>query len=484
MASTKFAALRDSLKEGRVLVPGDEGFEESLMRWSLTQVKPAAAVAMPKTTAEVSAVVRFAADNNIAFNVKGGGHSTSSVSCAPSAEGMVLDLGLLRSVHVDAEARTVTFGGGCLWGDVDDALWPHGLATPGGTVSHTGVGGLILHGGFGIISGVHGLTLDCLVECEVVLADGSVVTASEAENSDLFWGLRGAGSSFGVVTSFTSRAFPQGDVYSGMLMFAPDKLAPLVDFLNHWERTTTGPEALALVLTHLPLEPGQEAPPGGRPPAIMVLFIHAGADAETAGPEYFAPVLELEALFSKVGMVPYPAFNKATDDARGVHKRYQFGGANFTLPAPLATVQAIAERFWALSPPSEGLADSMLLLEAIPGTAIRRVPVDSMAFNSRGDYYNIGIIWKWTDAALDAEMRTRNRGFQAELRGLGYDDAAHKDGVGRYLNYADEALEAEAAFGSHAQRLRQLKQRYDPGNVFDKLWKLVGQVEEQRAGGA
>ncbi|KAF7562972.1 hypothetical protein G7046_g1175 [Stylonectria norvegica] len=235
MASEPYAALRKELSKGRLLLPGDDGYEASLKRWSLTCVKPAGAVAQPATVEEASAIVKFATANGILFNVKGGGHSTSQTSSAPSPDGMVLDMSLMRGVSVDAAAQTVTFEGGCLWRDVDDALWPHGLATPGGTVSHTGVGGLILHGGFGILSGIHGLTIDVLLSCQVVLADGSIVTASETENTDLFWALRGAGSSFGVVTQFTSKVFPQGDVWGGMVILAADKLPAVVDFINKAE---------------------------------------------------------------------------------------------------------------------------------------------------------------------------------------------------------------------------------------------------------
>ncbi|KAK0384077.1 hypothetical protein NLU13_8166 [Sarocladium strictum] len=478
----KFAELRKTLQKGKVLLPGDDDYDVRLRRWSATCVKPAAAVAMPASAEEASAIVKFAVANNIAFNVRGGGHSTSQASSAPSPEGMVLDLGLLRNVSVDTEKQMVTFGGGCLWGDVDDALAPHGLATPGGTVSHTGVGGLILHGGFGVLTGLHGLTIDCLISCEVVLADGSIVTASDKENTDLFWALRGAGSSFGVVTSFTSKAFRQGDVYLGIKACTPDKIPAIVNFMNHWHATTDGSTAIMVFITHAPIAPGTEPPPGGPPRVVSVLFGHFGADAETAGPAYFEHLVKIECLFQDVGMKPYAAANKLNDDkAFRPEERYQFGGSNFTLPTSVETVQTLAETWWDLTAPEKGLNGSLLVLEGIPGNASRKVPVDAMAFNSRGEYYNIGLVWHWKNPSMDSEVRLLNRQVQDETRKLGYNDSESKDGVGRYLNYVAGGLDAKDAFGENARKLRELKQKYDPTNVFDTVWKLLAKKEEQYA---
>jgi hypothetical protein len=437
---------------------------------------------MPASAEEASAVIKFAVANNIPFNVKGGGHNTAQTSCAPSPEGMVLDLGLLRSVEVDAENRTVTFGGGCLWRDVDDALAPHKLATPGGTVSHTGVGGLILHGGFGNLTGLHGLTIDCLISCEVVLADGRIVTASEKENADLFWALRGAGSSFGVVTSFTSKAFPQGDVYLGVMAFTPDKIPALVDFMNHWHNTTDGSTAIMYFITHAPVPPGTEAPPGGPPRVVSAMFGHFGANAEKAGPAYFEDLTKIESIFQDIGMKPYPAANKVNDEeAFRPDERYQFGGSNFTLPTSVERIQTLAENWWSQTSFEKGLNGSLLVLEGIASHAIRKVPVNAMAFNSRGAYYNMGIVWHWKDPSQDSEVRLMNRQMQDETRKLGYNDSENKDGVGRYLNYVAEGMDAEDAFGGHAQKLGELKAKYDPTNVFDKLWRLMAKTEEQYA---
>lgn len=396
---------------------------------------------------------------------------------------MVLDLSLMRQVSVDAEHQTVTFQGGCLWKDVDDALWEHGLATPGGTVSHTGVGGLILHGGFGVLSGIHGLTIDCLVSCEVVLADGSIVVASKDKNPDLFWALRGAGSSFGVVTQFTSKAFPQGGIWAGILMFSADKLPAVVNFINMWAETNDGHQSLGMALGHLPPGP-DDGPDTPREPVLLCQIVHLGLDAETKGPEFFAPLLKLEPIVKQVSPMPYPMVNKLGDEgpfARG--RRYLFGGANFTTPLALPTVEAIRDKFWGFSDahPGAGTEGSICMLECIPNRRSRSVEPSATAFNNRGDYYNVGIVWTWDKEELDAEVRDYNRRFQSEVRAMGYDDdEGRRGGVGRYINYlSTDAVAGEVAFGSNAARLRELKARYDPSNVFDKLWKLSGKVSER-----
>ncbi|KAB5513563.1 hypothetical protein GE09DRAFT_1208921 [Coniochaeta sp. 2T2.1] len=476
MASDKFSVLRKKLTKGCVLLPGDDGFDDSLQRWSATCVLAAAAVAQPTTAEEVSEVVKFATTHGIAFNVKGGGHSTSQSSSAPSPEGMVLDLVLMRNVSVNTAAQTVTYEGGCLWDDINDALWEHGLATVGGVVSHTGVGGLILQGGFGILTGLHGLTIDVLEACEVVLADGRIVTASQTENADLLWGLRGAGSTLGVVTQFTSKAFPQGDVWGGMIIFTADKLPALVDFVNLWAATNDGHQVTGMGLAYGP--PAEDDNPRSpRPPVVVMQAFHLGPDAGEQGPKYFAPLLEAGPIMQQLGAMSYPAANRLMNESARHGKRYQFGGSNFTTPLKLSTVETIQSKFRGFieSHPGTGIEDSICLFEGFPNEKIRSISVDSMAFNSRGNYYNVGLIWAWGDAKLDAEVRKFNQRLQRDIRTLGYDDAEFRDGVGVYLNYMGrDAMQAEAAFGSHAIRLMELKKWYDPSNIFDKAWKLVG----------
>lgn len=424
--------------------------------------------------------MKFLSGQGIPFNVRCGGHSTAPISCAPTPEGAVLDLSLMRDVSVDTANQTVTFGGGCSWADVDDACWPHGLATVGGTVSHTGVGGLVLHGGFGFLSGQYGLAVDVLKSVEIVLANGDAVTASEAENSDLFWAVRGAGSSFGVVTSFTSKAFPQGEIWGGMMFFTMDKLAKAVDWVNFWAANNDGRQVTNMGFTHAPPGPDPSAP---RLPIIILQIAYLGDNPSEKGPAFFAPVFEIEPIMKQVGVMPYPQINKGGDtEIFPWGRRYLFGGANFKTPISASTVETIADKFFSFSRdhPGAGTEGSVMLFEGVPHNAYRKVPIDATAFNSRGDYYNIGFSWTWDDASLDDEVRGFNRKIQKEVRALGYNDGEHKDGVGIYINYMNSgAVSAKDAFGVNGARLGELKEKYDPDNVFDKLWKLLPKKEEQ-----
>ena len=243
---SKLGGLREVLPGAEILVPGEPGYEHSLKRWSASCIKPAAVVVRPNNAHEVSLALRYATEQHVLpLAVCGGGHSTSGDSSSDG--GMVIDLARMRSTSVDPQSETITFGGGCTWEDVNGALWKHGLATVSGTVADTGVGGLILCGGYGYLTGRHGLALDCLLSCEVVLANGDIVIASKDENTDLFWGLRGAGPNFGIVTSFTSQGYPQGDCWAGFLGFPPEKLDELINFGNHFSKRTLEFQCLAFI---------------------------------------------------------------------------------------------------------------------------------------------------------------------------------------------------------------------------------------------
>lgn len=188
---------------------------------------------------------------------------------------------------------------------------------------------------------------------------------------------------------------------------------------------------------------------------------------------------------TQVGPMPYPMINKLGDE--GVFmpgRRYLMGGSNFTTPLSLATAQSIGDKVWAFSKERPGAATegSVCMLECFPNKVTNSVPASATAFNNRGNYMNVGACWTWGDASLDQDVREYNRKFQSEVRAMGYNDEGLKDGVGQYINYASTgSMTAETAFGSNANRLRELKKKYDPTNVFDKLWKLADKVDEKWA---
>jgi len=420
-------------------------------------------VVFPTTAGHVSNAIKFAIAHSIPFTACGGGHSTSGSSASDG--GLVIDLRRMRDASVDPEARTITFGGGCLWSDVDDAAWIHGLSTPGGGVSHTGVGGLILGGGFGFLSARDGLTIDCLLSVEVVLADGTITTASDAENPDLFWALRGAGQGFGIATSFTSRVFPQGNVWAGSIVFPVSRIADVVAGANAVLEAEKRDRAVVVGLAFVPMpEPT---------PALVVLAFFDGP--QDAGEKAFAPLLSLGPLASTAQEVAYPAVNTLANPMFPHGGRYQFGGANATYPLSAAVVQATADAWFdglnALNS-ADDLRGSAVMFEGIPSTKIREVAPEATAFASRGSYFNVALIMNWKNAASDAAVMEFRRKIAAQIRSMGFEgDEVGGKGVGHYYNYLSSRVSAEAAFGGNAARLKELKAKYDPDNRFDKLWK-------------
>ena len=203
----------------------------------------------PKDNADVSLAIEFATSNNIPLAIKGGGHNPSGASSID--DGLCIDLSRhVNTARVDPEQRLVYVGGGAIWKTVDHAAIAHGLATPGGTVNDTGVGGLTLGGGYGWLIGEHGLVIDNLVQATVVLADGSVVTASSTSHPDLFWGLRGGGCNFGVVTEFVFKVHPQRKtVFAGPLIFPPPKIKQLAEAVDQWSTTSGEKEGIIMGFT-------------------------------------------------------------------------------------------------------------------------------------------------------------------------------------------------------------------------------------------
>lgn len=216
-------------------LPPSPTYATSIARWSRAAEKPAGAVLLPTDPAQIALALRYASTHDaLDVAVKGGGHSTAGASS--TAGGLLIDLGSMRDVRVDVEKKLLHVQGGCQWGDVDAAAWAHGLATVGGTVADTGVGGLTLGGGYGALSGQRGLVIDNLVAATVVLADGQILQASEEENADLFWAIRGAGQNFGVTVEFVFRAWEQAEGWMGMMVFPAtgenvEKLAKAVNEL-------------------------------------------------------------------------------------------------------------------------------------------------------------------------------------------------------------------------------------------------------------
>ncbi len=430
---------------GRVLLPDDEGYAEArLIRNPSFDRHPALIVQVTGAT-DVRAAVDFARDHGgVLLAVKCGGHSYSGASTCD--DGMMIDLSPFRHVRVDPGARRAWVSGGSLLGQVDHETMAHGLVTTLGTVSHTGVGGLVTSGGFGRLGRRFGLSVDNLESVQVVTADGRLLRASADENEDLFWGVRGGGGNFGVVTSFEFRLHPmQREVIAGKLRFplgrAADVLARFGEYAEH------APDALQMDLTVL-------LPPGGADGLVDLSVCWSGAEREAE--KALAPLRKLGTpLSDDIGPIDYVVLQRSADNddprALGIYLRSGFvAGINPELRT------AIADRL-------EGHPERTTVISFQQGGgAIARVPTDATAFPQRDALANMMGVTGWRHGQADADVHMDYmRGFwNAEL-------ARHAHGF--YV--ADAAPDATAAeiranYRRNHERMVAVKNRYDPHNLF------------------
>jgi hypothetical protein len=383
----------------------------------------------PVTANDVGAAVLFSQANSLDLAVCGGGHSTGGASSTEG--GLCIDLSKMRDVVVDPVKRTITAQGGALWADVDRAAGEHGLATVGGTVNHTGIGGLTLGGGYGWLSNAYGLVIDNLLEVEIVLADGGIVKASETENRDLFWAVRGAGSCFGVVTTFVYRAHNQKNpVWAGTMAFPPPALASIVDFGNRQVEITSAKHAMAF---------GFGAPPPAFQPVVLVAILYNGPESE--GRKFFEPLLALGPLVTMVDTIPYSSVNGMLNPLTSHGGRKSMKGGVFLFPLEPAFVQGIFDDFCAFLRKVPEAVATLIMFEYLKADKITKVAPTAMAFANRGQHCTLMVGPMWVNKENDAVCRQWARDvtakFRAELerkRSLGVDETT-KISVGEYPNY-------------------------------------------------
>ncbi|KAF1365666.1 FAD-binding domain-containing protein [Lizonia empirigonia] len=463
--SFDYTSLKELLKDTKaeVLTPEDgQKYEDIIQRWSENCIRRASAVVAVKTTSDVSATLEQIRKHKLPFTVRGGGHSTSGA--ASIEDGLVIDLSKMRAVTVNPEARTITAEGGTIWEDVDIAAAKYGLATVGGTVNHTGVGGLTLGGGYGYLTGKYGLTIDNLLSAEIVLASGEVLTASKTDHADLFWAIRGAGANFGVVTKFTFQGYQQTNpVFAGPLVFLPHSLPPIVEFMNKFHETNDGRQALLVAFS---------SPPPQNTAVILTQLFHNGTEEE--GKTIFADLFALNPIANMTSMIPYPVLNSLLNVSAGFDGRKQFGGGAFKLPLKPSFVESVYNEFQTFveMKPDFQIAQSMMLWEVVPYRKVMEVRNEETSFANRGDYYNVATMFKWFDPSLDNEMRTFSR-WLLKMASATAADRSEDGGVGQYGNYASEDVAANDIFGANVRRLEDLKQKYDPQNLFSHGTKLT-----------
>jgi FAD/FMN-containing dehydrogenase len=435
---------------GGVLRRGDSDYDEARRVWNASIDRHPALIAHCLTVSDVQAGVRFAATHRMLLSVRGGGHHIAGNAVAEG--GLMLDLSGMNAVSVDAAGRTVRVGPGALLGDLDRAAQAHGLATPLGINSTTGVAGLTLGGGFGWLSRSHGMTIDNLLSATVVTADGAERVASPTSEPDLFWALRGGGGNFGVVTSFELQLHPVGpEVFAGLVVYP---FAQARQVLRAWrDFSADAPDALSVwaVLRKAPPLPFLPASAHGTEVVIFPL-VYSGDASE--GARMAAPVMEFGIpLATALGRTPYAAFQTAFDPLLAPGGRNYWKSNNFSALSDPALEAVIAAATRLPGPECEVFLAQL-------GGAMSRVDPAATAFVGRDARFIMNVHGRWSDQRDDQQVR-------AWARQAFEDVAPHATGSG-YVNFLteDEDERVAATYGSNYPRLQALKRRFDPGNLF------------------
>jgi FAD/FMN-containing dehydrogenase len=452
LGHTTIAELGSELK-GRIIRPEDGLYESARRVWNGDIDRRPLLIVQVATTGDVVRAVRFAANRDLPIAVRGGAHSVAGFSTCD--DGIVIDLSAMNSVQVDAAGRRATAGGGTTWATFDEATQAHGLATTGGLISSTGLGGFTLGGGIGHLARAYGLACDNLRGAEVVSADGSVVTASAEENADLFWALRGGGGNFGVVTSMQLDLHAVGPtVLGGVVFYAGNEAANVV---AGWRDAIAGtPDELTTVVNLTTAPPAPFIPESWHFKKVAAV-VACWAGAPEAGEQVVAPLRKLGTVVADLlAPIPYVALQQLVDPMWGPGAANYFTSA-FVDRLPDDAIATYAD-FHARS--GDLPVQAELHIHQLGG-AMGRVPQDATAFTDRQSPFIVNCIVRTPEASLLAPHRT----WAMQAR-----DAMAAYGNGRvYVNFTGEGGEdkAKAAYPpSTYARLQRVKDRYDPQNLF------------------
>jgi FAD/FMN-containing dehydrogenase len=450
MDGQTIAGFKQQLR-GALIQPSDAGYDEARALYNGMIDKRPRLIARCVDVGDVITAVKFGRDQGLLIAIRGGGHNGPGLgSCN---DGLVIDLSLMKGVFVDASAKTVRVQPGCTSGDVDHATHPFGLAVPSGIVSTTGVAGLTLGGGTGYLTRKHGLTIDNLIEAEVVLADGRVVTASATSHPDLFWGLRGGGGNFGVVTSFLFQAHPVSQVFAGPIFWdAKDGKAVMRAYR---EFLPSAPEdwGLFVGLKTVPsTDPFPKEHWGKRACALIGAFDGTAADGQKA----LAPLLSKlpPPLFNWMGDMPFPQINALFDGFFPKGLQWYWKGDFVNSLTDEAIDTHIAQ---AASAPTE-----LCLMHLYPiDGAVRRVSKTATPWSARDATWSMVIAGISPDPAHAGALKTWGRAYWKAVHPFNL--------AGAYVNFMmdDEAEDRiQATYGENYAKLATVKAKYDPKNVF------------------
>ena len=441
--------LKDKVK-GQLVLPGDPNYEEVRKIWNaMINRRPAVIVQCAKAD-DIPHAIRLAHRSGLEISIRGGGHNIAGNAVCEG--GMMIDLSNMKNVRVDAAKRRAYVEPGATLADFDEAVQKHGLATPVGINSTTGIAGLTLGGGFGWLTRKYGMTIDNLVSADVVTADSEKVRASENENADLFWAIRGGGGNFGVVTQFEFKLHPVGpEVLAGLIVFPLDQANQVLRKYREFVKSTPEELNVWVVLRQAPPLPFLPKEVHGKE-VVVLAICYAGDIAE--GEKLIAGLRRFgNAHGEHIGALPYVQWQKAFDPLLAPGARNYWKSHNFTelRDEALDTMIEFAKKL--PSPQCE------IIIGLIAGAA-NRVPAEAMAYGHRDAKFVMNVHGRWDEAAHDKTCISWARAF--------FEASAPYASGGAYVNFMteDESDRVAAAYGANYARLRQIKKRYDPENIF------------------
>lgn len=445
----RFPRLDDNVA-GQVLYPGEEGYDDARRVWNARFDRRPGVVVRPAAEADVALAVSVAVEEGLTLGVKGGGHAYAGNTVADG--GLLLDMGSMAAVEVDAEGRMARVQAGATWADVDRATTPHGLATPGGTVSSVGVAGFVLGGGGGWLTRSCGMAVDNLVAARMVTARGETVAASEDENEELLWGLRGGGGNFGVVTEFHMRLHRIPDeMLSGQVLYPLERAGDLLRFYRDTFREA--PDSLACYPFFIRIPPLPVFPESIHGQVVLDFVVCWNGDPEE-GREWIRPFREQDGvLMDTVGPMAYGDLQTAFDAGMGYGNRWY---------SRWLLLEEVGDDF------IDALVDGLepfpgpltaVYLGALGGAAGRVAP-EATAYPHRHAVDALHIFPGWMDPGQDEAVMSWARDLYERLEGFG------PNGVYVNMLAEDEENRVREAYRDNYPRLVALKNRWDPDNVF------------------
>jgi len=447
--------LIDSLQErsrGEIIRPSDTGYGEARTIWNAMIDRYPALIVRSTSSDDVIEAVNFARDNDLLLSVRGSGHNVAGMAVGDG--GLMIDLSLMKDIHIDLEGGVASAQPGVVFGEMDRATQPYGLAAPGGIVSETGIAGLTLGGGFGWLTRKYGFTCDNLVSAQVVTAKGELLTANASENSDLFWGIRGGGGNFGIVTSFEYKLQPIGpEVLAGMAIYSLDAAGDVLRFFRDFTAST--PDELGALAVFLLAPPAPFLPQELHGKPVLAIIVCYVGDVEE-GERVVQPLRDFgRQVFDGIMPKPFAAHNTSLDAGQptGMHYYWKSEYATEIANDAIDTLVASAAN---MTSPYSRLGVFQL------GGAIKRYDEQAMAVSHRNAEYVFAINTGWADPQDTEKQVQWTRDLWTAMRPFSLG--------GVYVNFLsddDGEDRVRAAYGATKfDRLVQLKSKYDPQNLF------------------